>query len=798
MKRKHILLALLCALFVFQGFAQSSKMVFIEEGTQASCGICATENPAFDALLEANSDKVVVLKYHTALPGFDQINLDNPEEVQDRMDYYAIQDVPIGVINGAYIANDCEAYEGAPTCLSQANIDAAYTSEAAFDLSLSATFESNILTVAGTLAANEAVTGDLKLRLAITERDVEYVDVPGGTNGETVYRHVFKQFIGGAMGLDLNDAWESGDSYTIDETFDLAETIIYNHSKLQLVAFVQDDNTKNVLQAATDDEIELTVTFTNNATAFRLGGLPNTICGGEQAVEPVFTLQNGGNEVLTSADIVYSVNGDSLQTFAWTGALATLDRVDVVLPAYTFMAAPINTLNISIENPNGLTDENTNDDAIAAEVPLAPQTNNNNIILELIPDNFASETSWVLRNEAANVLYRGGPYIDGDTEPIVLSLLLIEDGCYDFEIFDSFGDGICCAFSEGSYTLSAIDGTVLLQGSEFGSRESQPMILQGGTTVNDNASIVAYSGLTEPFCGEITFAPSIIVQNLGANEITSIDIEIRNTDNAIANETWTGNIPSVDTIGIQLADITLDGDADLSFHIIAVNGVEDAYAAGNVYAGIEFPSATLGLAELTMELNTDCWPDETTWAVFDDIGDMVVSGGPYPGEAGVSIVETFSLTNGCYEFAYFDVYGDGLNGSQWQTCNVNGNITLFDEEGTVLFEYDGSFGTNEERDIFNYSMFVGVEESIFKEGFTLSPNPTSGNLTLDFSIETTANVSASIHDMLGAEVMTMNLGKLASGTHLQNIDMSNLTGGVYIVRLNADGGSVAKKVVLAR
>jgi len=38
--------------------------------------------------------------------------------------------------------------------------------------------------------------------------------------------------------------------------------------------------------------------------------------------------------------------------------------------------------------------------------------------------------------------------------------------------------------------------------------------------------------------------------------------------------------------------------------------------------------------------------------------------------------------------------------------------------------------------------------------------------------------------MLGAEMMIVNLGTLASGAH--------------IVRLNADGGSISKKVVLTR
>jgi len=154
--------------------------------------------------------------------------------------------------------------------------------------------------------------------------------------------------------------------------------------------------------------------------------------------------------------------------------------------------------------------------------------------------------------------------------------------------------------------------------------------------------------------------------------------------------------------------------------------------------------------------------------------DLVATGGPYNGQAETFIQETFTLSDGCYEFAYFDSYGDGLNGSQWSTCDTNGNITLFDSEGTTLFEYDGSFNTPEERNIFDYSMSVGVEETIFEEGFTVSPNPTSGNLILDFAIEEAADATVSIHDMLGAEVMTINLGTLASGAHIQNIEMGDL------------------------
>jgi len=801
MKTKFILLTLLCTLFAFQGFAQSPKMVFVEEGTQASCGPCAVQNPDFDALLDANEDKVVVLKYQTSWPGFDQMNMDNPDEVQDRVDYYGFEGVPTAFTNGAYIVDDCSTYEGAPACLSQADIDAAYSETAAFDLNISGAYEAGVVTITGDLTATDAVdipNGDVKLRIALVERTIQYADVPGGTNGETEFHHILKKFVTGSAGTDLSDVWEAGDSYTINETLDLADIPIYNYSELQIVAFVQDDNDKVVYQAAKDADVEITVEFSTNATAFNVGGLPEGVCAGEQMISPVFTLQNGGNSMLTTVDIIYSVNGGSSETYAWTGALGTLEREDITLPTYVFTAGTENTLNISIENPNGVADEDANDNDYVAIVPLAPITDQSIIILEIVPDSYGAETTWELSTSTGNVIRSGGPYTTGNTDPIVIHMLMPQDDCYDFEIFDAEGDGICCIYGEGSYTLSDGNGNTLLQGGEFGSSETKPMIVSGGTTVTNNAVITTYAGSTDAFCDETTVAPALTIQNLGVNEITLIDIETRNLGSVIATESWTGSIAAGVEKTIQLADVTLTNSADLSFHIISVNGGEDIYIEGNTYEGVVFPIATSGYGELTMALNTDCWPQETTWAVTDEAGDVVVSGGPYDGQTETAIIETFSLISGCYEFTYFDTYGDGLQGSQWDTCDTDGDITLFDAAGTVLFEYDGMQGTFVESDLFDYSFEVGVEETIFEEGFTVNPNPTSGNLTLDFALETGADATISVHNMLGAQVMTLNLGTLTSGSHIQNIEMNDLASGAYIIRLNAAGSSIAKKVVLTK
>ena len=787
--------------WAFQLTAQS-QMVLIEEVTQASCGACAAQNPAFDALLQANTDKVTVLKYHAALPGFDQINIDNPEEVQSRLNYYNFVGVPpVAFINGARTANDCGAYEGAPACLDQFDINMAYNTTPVFNLEVNASYVNNTLNVTGTLTANDAADGDLKLRLALAEQFVQYDDAPGGTNNETEYQHVFKKFVTGAAGTGLSDSWSSGDSYTFDESMDLTGIPIYDHTRLEIIAFVQDDSNGSVLQAAKDTDIPLTVSFANNAVAFDIKGLPEELCAGAQTITPILTLQNGGNNTLTSAEIIYAVNGGTQQSFTWTGTLNTLDRVDVPLPAYTFNVSNTNTVSISVQNPNGTNDENTADNTYETTVAAAAEPTNNIVILELTTDDYPEETVWQMRSESGSVLYNGGPYDESDTYTI--EMLLPQNACYEFEIFDEIGDGICCALGQGEYQLTDDTGNLLAQGGQFRAREATLLMLTNGTTINNNASIVAYSGENDVFfCDQDTLSPTLTVRNVGSNVINSLTIEARDSlGNTLAVNmlTDTISIASGEEKELRLGDIVLGNTSKLSFHIIEVNGMIDTYTYGNVYTDILFTEVPKGFADLTMTLNTDCWPDENTWQIIDEAENTIVSGGPYDGQSLTTITESFALpTDGCYEFVFMDEFGDGLHGGQWEDCPADGNITLSDAQGNILFLYDGSENAFEERGAFSYNILINTDPAIFNKDFRLSPNPTQGNITLDFTLETSANATLSIHNILGVEVMALDMGTLISGSHIQNIKMDNLANGIYVVYLKANGDSISRKIVLAR
>ena len=69
-----------------------------------------------------------------------------------------------------------------------------------------------------------------------------------------------------------------------------------------------------------------------------------------------------------------------------------------------------------------------------------------------------------------------GSQPDGSTVNISLCLA---DGCYDFTINDTYGDGICCAYGNGSYTVTGPSGT-LASGGSFASTQTTTFCVGGG------------------------------------------------------------------------------------------------------------------------------------------------------------------------------------------------------------------------------------------------------------------------------------------------------------------------------
>lgn len=82
--------------------------------------------------------------------------------------------------------------------------------------------------------------------------------------------------------------------------------------------------------------------------------------------------------------------------------------------------------------------------------------------------------------------------------------------------------------------------------------------------------------------------------------------------------------------------------------------------------------------------------------------------------------------------------------------------------------------------------------------FTVFPNPAVNTAYVDFSLEQTSNVNVVVTDMMGRTVQSVNKQNFASGKHRLNIDLANLSNGIYNVSLQTDNGTISTRLSVVK
>lgn len=190
-------------------------------------------------------------------------------------------------------------------------------------------------------------------------------------------------------------------------------------------------------------------------------------CG--STITPDILLTNVGNNTITTATISYYIDTDTPITYPWTGSLAYNQSEIVTLPVINLTSGN-HTLNVELINPNGGTDSVLTNNVDTSD-SFAAYYDTTTIEFQLIPDDYGSETTWEFKDSNNTVLYSGGPYTDDNSTPINDSFTVTLGECYTFTILDSWGDGICCAYGNGSYELRNDNNDLIFSGGSFDSQE---------------------------------------------------------------------------------------------------------------------------------------------------------------------------------------------------------------------------------------------------------------------------------------------------------------------------------------
>ena len=98
------------------------------------------------------------------------------------------------------------------------------------------------------------------------------------------------------------------------------------------------------------------------------------------------------------------------------------------------------------------------------------------ITINIISDHYPDEISWVLHDDTTDTMI--------STATDLTESFCLKSGAYTFTIHDSYGDGLCCEYGVGSYTVTgSILGTIA-SGGEYGHEESTSFNVDTGPPPN--------------------------------------------------------------------------------------------------------------------------------------------------------------------------------------------------------------------------------------------------------------------------------------------------------------------------
>ena len=448
-----------------------NKKVVLEEYTGIHCTYCPDGHAIAQSIKDQNPDDVLLINIHVG--GYATPNSGEPDFRTSFGDAIANQSnltgYPSGTVNRQYFSGltmnggTAMGRGGWTAAASQVLNQSAYVN---VGVEASINVQNNELTV----YVEGYYTGDSPentnyLNVALTQNNTLGPQTGGGMGSNYNHMHRLVHMLTGQWGEVISTT--SSGSF-INETFTYTIPADYNGvdvslSELNVIAFISETHQEIISGAEytpTFDGLE----YSNDAAVLDIEESLNGNCG--EMASPVVVIQNSGYDPITSLSIEYSINNGGTQTHNWSGSLGSLESISIELPSISYSPTDTNSVNINLSD-----DDNNENNSIVSYFNQSESYDTTVVTLDLITDNYGSETTWQLTDSSGNIIGQEGPFSNASTYSTEIEIPSSEE-CYLFTINDSYGDGICCQYGTGSYSITDDSGNVIVAGGEFGSTES--------------------------------------------------------------------------------------------------------------------------------------------------------------------------------------------------------------------------------------------------------------------------------------------------------------------------------------
>jgi|AntDeeMinimDraft_5_1070356.scaffolds.fasta_scaffold01987_2 Zn-dependent metalloprotease/chitodextrinase len=436
-----------------------------------------------------------------------------------------------------------------------------------------------------------------------------------------------------------------------------------------------------------------------------------------------------------------------------------------------------------------------------------------NVNLSITFDNYPEETGWTLKNESGTTVDSesySSSNADGSTVTKTFSTL--SAGNYTFTITDEYGDGFCCQYGSGSYTLSGSNGTIVT-GGDFGSSEATTFCIEGGsadteapsapnnlgvsniteTTVDlswnaasDNVSVTEYEVYQNNSLLGTTASTSTQITGLSAN--TTYSFSVKANDDA-GNTSSASNTVSATTAGGSSNVTYCDSQGNNASYewidLVELNNLTQSSSSDGGYADNTSLTANLPYGSNTIYLSAGFANSSYTeyWKVWIDYNqDGTFSSSELAVNGSSSSSNKLS--------ASFSVPSSALAGATRMRVSMKYNSaqTACESFGYGEVE-DYTVITGQNVTFLNQNPVVAENLGNEKAAFAakIYPNPVVAN-TLNVQMPDRRETSYKVFSLKGNLVLE---GKLSQ----PRIQVGKLANGVYLLKLNDGQKNIVRKFI---
>lgn len=317
----------------------------------------------------------------------------------------------------------------------------------------------------------------------------------------------------------------------------------------------------------------------------------------------------------------------------------------------------------------------------------------------------------------------------------------------------------------------------------------------GGGFSAYNGYEVTVSGIVTSDTSDIPLGPQVIIQN--------------------GSGTWSGiRINGTETLNLVKGDnVTVTGTVVENFSVTNINGINSTANITVNSSGNSLPAPeALSTSDISFKtsgtISAEQWESVLIKYSNITITDENADGGPGPNVTGNTnfgeiLVADSSLVNTRVELQdgnnqYHNFWDASLEFVPTRVMVAD----VMDELIGIMFYSHGNYKLipRTDADFVNYATDVNDDHTSVYE-FNLAqnyPNPFNPSTKINYSIQSEGLVTLKVFNILGQQVVTLVNDFKTAGSHTVNFNASKLSSGIYLYKINSNGYTQTKKMMLIK